>query len=122
MTVGTDPSAEVIVIQAEDSRIGSKPQFVRAVAPGQVVIDEEPGGAPSLYPGVVEPSDGGERRVRTAALQNDRKCGERFLKIAGPEQAFIPGKRRIEIVHEILRKDVRVSRRKRSTAVEGKAR
>ena len=66
--------AEVVVIEAEDSGVGAKPQFVRAMAPGQVVVDEEPRGAPSLDPGVVEPSDGREWRVRADALQNNRKC------------------------------------------------
>jgi hypothetical protein len=51
--------------------------------------------------------------IRAAALQHDRECGERLLKIARPEQASIPGKCRIEIIHQILRKDVRISRRKR---------
>ena len=50
--------AEVVVIEAEDSRIGSEAKLVRAVAPSQVVIDEEARGAPSLNPGIVQSSDG----------------------------------------------------------------
>ena len=103
--------AEVIVIQAENSSVRAEPKLVRAVAPGQVVINEEPRCTPSLDPRVVEPSEGRKRRVGATALQNNRKCGQRLLKIAGAEQAFIPGKAGIEVVHQILRKNVRVSRR-----------
>ncbi len=103
--------AEIVVIQAEDSGVRAKPKFVSAMAPGEIVVDEEPRGAPALHPGVVEPSERGEGRIGAAALQHDRKCGERLLEVAGPKQAFVPGKRRIEIIHQVLRKDVRVSRR-----------
>ena len=103
---------EVVVIQAEDAGIGSEPQFVSAAAPGEVVIDEKPGGAPALNPGVVQPSDGREG-VRAAALQHDRESRKCLLKVAWPKQAFIPGERRIEVVHQVLREDVRVSCRER---------
>ena len=63
-------------------------KLVRAVAPGEIVVDEEARGAPSLHPGVVEAADGGERRVRAAALQDDRERGERFLKIARGRTGF----------------------------------
>src|SRR5271167_1390014 len=52
--------SEVIVVQAEDTGIRSKPKFVSAMAPSEVVIDEEPGCTPALHPGVVQPSDGRE--------------------------------------------------------------
>ena len=42
-----------------------------------------------------------------------------FWKSLGPNRLFVPGKRRIEIVHQILRKDVRVSRRKRVERLRG---
>src|SRR3984957_5698306 len=83
------------------------------MAPSQVVVDKEPGGASALDPSVVQSPDRRKRRIRTVALQNNRECGERFLEIRGPEQALIPRERRIEIIHEVLRKDVRVSSCKR---------
>src|SRR5580698_9553884 len=86
---------------------------MRSNTPGKVVIDKKARGASPLYPCVVQSADGCERRIRTAALQNNRKCGERCLEIRGSEQALVPRERRIEIIHEILRKDVRISRRKR---------
>ncbi len=111
---------EVVIIQPQDSGIGSKAEFVRAVAPGQVVVDEKTGSAPSLDPCVVQSTDRGKWRIRAAALQNDWECSERFLKVARTEQAFIPRERRIEIIHEILRKDVRVSCRKGVQRLRGK--
>ena len=83
------------------------------MAPGEIVVDKEPGGASSLNPCVVESSDRRERGIRAAALQHDRERGECLLKITRSEQACIPGKCRVEIVHQILRKDVRISRCKR---------
>jgi len=83
---------------------------VRAVAPSEIVVDKEPGGASSLDPGVVKPPDCRERGIRTTAFQNDGKCGERLLKIRGPEEALVPGKCWVEVVHKILRKDARISR------------
>src|SRR5579862_85919 len=100
---------EVVVVQPEDSRISSEAKFVRAVAPCQVVVDKEAGRAPSLNPGIIQSSDFGERRICAAALQHDRKRRQGLLQIAWPEQAFVPGKGWIEIIHEMLRKDVRVS-------------
>ena len=91
------------------------------MAPGKVVVDKEPGGASSLDPCVVEPSDRSKRRIRAAALQDDRERGECLLKIAGTEQAPIPGKCRVEIIHEILRKDVGISRRKRVQGLRRKS-
>src|SRR5271169_7232936 len=79
-----------------------------AAAPGEVVIDEEPGCAPPLHPSVVEPSNGREG-IRAAALQHDRESRKGLLKVAWPKQAFIPGERRVEVVHQVLRKSVRVS-------------
>src|SRR5271165_179665 len=105
--------AEIVIVQAEDSRIGSEAQFVRAVTPGKVVVDEEAGCAPALHPGVVQSSDAGEWSVGAAALQHNRKCGKCFLKVVGRKQALVPGKSRIEIVHQMLGKDVRVSGRER---------
>src|SRR5271167_3054409 len=88
--------AEIVVIQAEDSGVCSKPQFVCAMAPGQIVIDEEPGCAPAMHPCVVKPSNGREG-IRAAALQHDGKSGNCLLKVVGPKQALIPGKRWIEV-------------------------
>src|ERR1019366_7890780 len=62
-------------------------------------------------PGVVEPSYGREWRARAAALQNDRKCGQRLCEAGGPEQALIPGISGIEVVDQILRENVGVTRR-----------
>src|SRR5216684_2923746 len=90
-------------------------------APGEVVVDKETRGAPSLDPGVVKSPDPRERGIRTAALQNDRECGECFLEITRTEQAFIPGKCRIEIVHKILRKDVGIPCGKRVRRLRGKS-
>src|SRR6202049_680783 len=84
--------AEVIVIQPKNSSIGSKTQLVCPKAPGEVVVDKETGGASSLDPGIVKSPDTGKRRIRAAALQNDRECGERFLKIVRTNPASIPGK------------------------------
>ncbi len=104
---------EVIVIQAKDSGVRSKPEFVSAMAPGEVIVDEEARSSPALNPGIVESADGSEWCICTAALQHNRKCRERLLKVTGPKQALVPGKRGIEVVHQILRKDVGVSRRER---------
>src|ERR1700683_3963276 len=103
---------EVVVVQAEDAGIGSKSQFVSAMAPGEIVVDEKAGGAPALNPGVVKSSDGSER-VRSAALQHDRKSRQCLLQITWPKQAFVPGECGIEVVHQVLGEDVRVSRSKR---------
>ena len=84
---------------------------MRAMAPGKIVIDKEPGSTPSLDPSVVEPSQCREGCVRPAALKHNGKCGERLLKLGRSKEAFIPGKPWIEIVHEVLRENMRVSRR-----------
>ncbi len=106
---GDVPFAEIVIVEAKDARVGSEAQFVGAVGPGQIVIDEKARGAPALHPGIVQPSEGRERRIRAAALQDDRKGRERLLEIAWTEKAFIPGKSWIEIVHKVLRKNVRVA-------------
>ncbi len=77
--------AEVIVIQAQDSGVCSKPQFVRPDAPSEIIVDEEPKSAPALNPGVIESAEGGKGRIRPAALQHDRKRVERLLKITRAE-------------------------------------
>ena len=77
---GNGAFAEVEIIQAKDSRVGAEAEFVRAVAPGEIVVDEEARGAPALDPGVVEPADGGERGVRAGALQDDGKRRERLAE------------------------------------------
>ncbi len=100
--------SEIVVVQAEDTGIGSEPQFVSAKAPSKVVIDEEPGCASALDPSVVQPSDG-RKGIRAGALQCDREGRKCLLKIAWPKQAFIPGERGIEIVHKVLGKNVRIS-------------
>ena len=105
---GNRAFSEVIVVQAEDAGIGSKPQLVSAAAPGKIVVDEKARGAPALNPGIVQPSDGREG-ICAGALQHDRKRGKRLLKVARPKQAFIPGECGIEVVHQVLREHVRVS-------------
>ena len=106
---GNGTLAEVVIIQAEDADVGAEPQLVRAVAPGEIVVDEEARSAPSLQPGVVEASDGGEGGVGADALQHDGESGQRLLKVAGREEAFVPGERRVEVVHQVLREHVRVA-------------
>src|ERR1035438_8484610 len=83
------------------------------MAPREVVIDEEPGGASALNPSIVETSNRSERCIRSAALQHYWESGESLLKIARPEQAFVPRERRVEVVHHSLRKHMRVTRRER---------
>src|SRR5258708_27572483 len=58
--------AEVIVIQPKNPSIGSKTQLVCPSAPGEVVIDKEPGGASSLDPSGVKYPDTGKKSIRTA--------------------------------------------------------
>ena len=116
---GNRAFSEVVVVQAEDTGIGSEPQFVSATAPGEVVVDEKAGCAPALNPGVVQPSDGREG-IRAAALQHDRERRKCLLKVAWPKQALVPGERRIEVVHQVLREDVRVSCRERIERLRGK--
>ncbi len=106
---GNAAFAEIVIVQAEDSGVGSEAEFVRAVAPGQIVVDEKARSAPALHPGIVEAADGGEGRIGSASLQHDRESRQRLLKIAGREQAFVPGKARIEIVHQVRRKNVRIA-------------
>ena len=48
---------EIIIVQAEDPAVGSEAEFVRAYGPGEIVVDEEARGAPSLNPRIVEPSE-----------------------------------------------------------------
>ena len=38
MTIGTVPFAEIIVVQPEDSRVGSESQLVRAAAPARLSL------------------------------------------------------------------------------------
>src|ERR1700680_142934 len=113
--------SEIIVIQTKDAGVRAKPQFVSAPAPSEIVIDEEARGSPALYPSVVEPSNRSERRICAATLQHNRECRECLLKVTRPKQTRIPGKRGIEVVHQILRKDVRVSRRKGIERLRGKS-
>ena len=112
--------AEVEIIQAKDSGVGAEPQLMSAMAPCQIVVDEETGSAPSLQPSIVESSNGGEGCIGAHSLQHNRKCSQRRGKIAWRKQARIPGERRIEVVHQILGEDVRVSRRKRIERLRGK--
>src|SRR5258708_8166491 len=94
--------AKVKVIEAKDPGVGSKPQFVSAVAPGKIVIDEEPRRPPSLNPVVIESADGGKGRIAAASLQDGLESRECLLEVPGTEKAFIPGKCRVEIVHQVL--------------------
>src|ERR1700691_1580592 len=98
---------EVIVIQAQNAGVRAKSEFVSAMAASEVVVDEKPRGAPALDPAVIKSSDGREG-VRSAALQYDGESGKLLLKVAGPEEAFVPGECGIEVVHEILGEYVRV--------------
>src|ERR1700722_1580538 len=91
------------------------------MTPGEVVVDEEPGGASPLDPCVVQSPDLRERGIRPAALQHDGKRSECLLKITGAKQASVPGKRRVEIVDKILGNNVGISRRKRIQRLRGKS-
>src|ERR1700690_862801 len=99
---GNRAFSEIVVVEAKDSRIRSKPEFVSAVAPGKIVVEKNPRDAPSLLPSVVKSSDRGERSVRPASLQYDRKRGQRLLEITRREKALVPRKSRIEIIHQVL--------------------
>src|SRR5271167_1059146 len=88
---------EVVIVQPENSGVRSKSGFVRAMAPGQVVVDEKARGASSLHPGIVEASDCGERCIGATSLQHDWKSRESLLEIARGKQAFIPRKSGVEI-------------------------
>src|ERR1700756_510292 len=79
------------------------------VAPGEVFVDKEAGDAPPLDPRVIESSNCGERSIRAAAFQYDGESSESLLQVAWPEQALIPRERGIEVVHKILREDMRIS-------------
>jgi hypothetical protein len=94
--------AEVIIIQAKDAIIRTKPQFMSAMRPGEIVIDEKTSGASSLHPGVVLPADVAEGRIRPLALQNNRESRERHRIVARREKAPVPGESWIEIVHQVL--------------------
>ena len=83
---------------------------MRSHRPGEVVVDEEACCAPSLHPRVVQPSERGERRVGAAALEDDGKRRQRLLKVGWPEQAFVPGERGIEVVHQAPGEHMRVAR------------
>src|SRR5437588_418530 len=107
---GNDPLTEVIIIQPKDASIRSKTELMPAVRPGEVVINEEARRTPPLHPRVVQAADRSKRRVRAAALQDDRECRQGLLKIRWAEQAFVPGERRIEVVYELRGKDMRVAR------------
>src|ERR1700730_11082263 len=98
---GNCACAEIIVVQAENAGVRTEAQFVSPTAPGEVVIDEEPGCAPALHPSVVKPSNGRER-IRAGPLQHDRESRKCLLKVAWPKQTFVPGERRIEVIHQVL--------------------
>src|ERR1700730_3040367 len=100
---------EVIVVQPKNPGIGSKAKFVRAMAPRQVVVDKQTGCASSLDPGVVESADRRES-ICPCALQHNRKSGKSLLKIQRPEEAPVPRKCRVKVIHQILRKDAGISR------------
>ena len=101
--------SEVVVIEPEDPRVGAEPQFVRTMAPCQIVVDENPSGATALDPGVVQSAERGEGSVRSDTLQNNWKCGQRLLKVAGAKQTLVPGESGVEVVHQVLGKDVRIA-------------
>src|SRR5271168_1386870 len=46
--------AKIVVVQAQDPGVRAKPEFVSAVTPCEVVVNEKSGGSPALNPGVVE--------------------------------------------------------------------
>ena len=72
--------AEVIIVQAEDAAVGSEAEFVRAHGPGEIVVDEKARGAAALHPGIVQPAERGERCIRAAAFEHDRKRRQCFLE------------------------------------------
>ena len=98
--------SEIVVVQKKNPGVRSEAEFVSAAAPGEVVIDEEPRGSPSLHPGVVQPPEGGEGCVRATPLKDNGKCCQRSLEIGWGEDARIPGESRIEVVDEVLGKNV----------------
>jgi hypothetical protein len=97
--------AEIIIVQPQDADVSAKPQFIGAPGPRQIVVDEEPRSAPPLHPRVVEAADSRER----AAFEHHGPGGERLGEVGGGEQAFVPGKRGIEIIHQTGREHVRVA-------------
>src|SRR5271154_2232174 len=60
---GNRAFSEIVVVQAKNSSIRSKPEFVSPPAPGKIVVEKNARNAPTLHPGVVEPSNRGERSV-----------------------------------------------------------
>jgi len=44
---------KVVVVQPEDSSVDAEPEFVCAMAPSKVVVDEEAGGFATLNPSIV---------------------------------------------------------------------
>ena len=110
MTVGNGAFAEIVIIEAKDARVGAEAEFVRAVTPGEIVVDEKARGAAALDPGVVEPADGGEReRSRRLPCRTMGNAASVLSKIAGAEEAAVPGEGGIEIIDEVLRKNVSIA-------------
>ena len=110
---------KIIIVQTIDAGIGTETEFMRAMAPCQIVIDEKPGSAPPLNPGVVQTAYGRERSVCADPLQYHRKSGKRLLKIRWPKQTFVPGKGRIKVVHDMLRNDMGIAGRERVERLRG---
>ena len=102
-----DALPEVIIIQPEDSGIGSKAKLMGSRGPRQVVVNEKTGGLSSLHPRIIDAADGRKRSAGAVALERDGERGQRRGKIAGSEQTLVPGERRIEVVHQPRGKDVR---------------
>src|SRR5207302_5690948 len=86
---------------------------VRSHSPGQVVVNEETRGAAPLDPGIIQTSQSRERRVRSAALEHNRKCRQRFFKIGRTEEALIPGEGRVKVIDQVLGENMRVAGGKR---------
>ena len=104
------PLAEVIVVEPENAGIRAEPKVMRARSPCEVVVDEKARGASALNPCVVLSAERAERCAAAGTLQHDRERRQCLLQVRGTEQAFVPRERRVEVIHQMRRKDVCVAR------------
>src|SRR5580698_2551278 len=84
-----------------------------AASPGQIVIDKKAARPPSLKPGIVLPAYVGKRRIGSLTLQDDGKGRQRLRVIARSKETGIPRESGVEVVHQVLGENVRVSRTER---------
>src|SRR5215472_12913185 len=90
-----------------------------AESPGEVVVEQDPCSPPTLNPGIIEPTESCERRPSTVALEHNRKRREGLLEICRPEQTFVPGECRVEVIYHPPRKDMSVACRERKERLRG---